>query len=80
MQLVESMDFCIYGTPRSISPETLRNSVLKATWILDCDRGDITEQWAQDGLSRKRYWHIGTSKWEKKWSRLVPKSLYVELT
>ena len=65
MQLVKSMDFCIYGTPRTVSPEILGNSVLEATWILDCDRGDITEQWAQDRLPRKRYWNIGTSEWGK---------------
>ena len=65
MQLVKSMDFCIYGTPRTVSPEILGNSVLEDTWILDCDRGDITEQWAQDRLPRKRYWNIGTSKWGK---------------
>lgn len=65
MQLVESMNFCIYGASRTGSPEILRSSVLEATWILRCDRGDITEQWAQDRLPRKRYWDIGTSKREK---------------
>ena len=80
MQLVKSMDFCTYGTPRAVSPEILGNSVLEATWILDCERGDITEQWAQDRLPRKRHWDIGTSKWGKNGPNQSPKSLYVELT